>query len=222
MSNRPVFVPTAEAAYLAELSDRQVNRMVDDQIVPAKLFEQHERGRRLFTRLSAAFARFYFGTEDTLLPAARRLVLAELTDRVERLCCKNDVYTLIFLPAEMSWKVTQSSVEIDVAPFIAKTLARMKEVDQADALVVTDPEILGGVPVFAGSRVPVDIVLASLDKGIALDRLCTSYPFLTKAHLAAARTYMQVHPRRGRPRNLAEAYPELQLRTERIVRTARA
>lgn len=62
-------------------------------------------------------------------------------------------------------------------------------------LVVIDPEVMGGVPVFANSRVPIDIVLRSLDRGIAMDRLTASYPFLTSAHVQAARAFAQFHPR---------------------------
>jgi uncharacterized protein (DUF433 family) len=57
-------------------------------------------------------------------------------------------------------------------------------------VVVSDPEILGGTPVFAGSRVPIDIVLASVDKGISMDRIVAAYPFITEAHIAAAREYL--------------------------------
>jgi uncharacterized protein (DUF433 family) len=58
-----------------------------------------------------------------------------------------------------------------------------------DPVVVSDPEILGGTPVFAGSRVPIDMVLASVDKGISMDRIVAAYPFITEVHIAAAREY---------------------------------
>lgn len=76
------------------------------------------------------------------------------------------------------------------------------KVDQADlagradgpqatpAKVVVDPEVMGGRPCFAGTRVPADIVMASVDKGIEWSRLVASYPFLTEAHVAAARAYL--------------------------------
>jgi uncharacterized protein (DUF433 family) len=63
------------------------------------------------------------------------------------------------------------------------------------ALVNVDPEIMGGVPVFSGTRVPIDFVLASIDEGIVFERLKTSYPFLTPDHIAAARQFRQEHPR---------------------------
>lgn len=55
--------------------------------------------------------------------------------------------------------------------------------------VITDPEILSGTPVFAGSRVPIEIVLASLARGVPFDRLKESWPFLTMEHIQTARDY---------------------------------
>ncbi|WP_236966418.1 DUF433 domain-containing protein [Hydrogenophaga sp. SL48] len=77
----------------------------------------------------------------------------------------------------MSWKVQRKHVQVDVLPFLQEAFYRSKEVDQADALVTTDPEVMGGVPVFAGTWVPVEVVLGSFAVGIPLDRLKASYPF---------------------------------------------
>jgi uncharacterized protein (DUF433 family) len=212
-------VPTAEAAFIAELTDRQMNRVVDEHLVPDVLFGQ-QGSTRLFTRLCAAFANFYFDTEDLLIAAARRQVLDELTLRVENLRTREAVFALHVLPENMNWKVDRFAVEIDVAPYISKAIARAKEVDQADALVTSDPEIMGGAPVFAGSRVPVDIVLASAVAGADMNQLRAAYSFLTSAHLTAARVYTEVHPRRGRPRRLSQANPDWKLLSSRVLRPA--
>lgn len=216
-----LFIPTAEAAFIAGLTDRQMNRVVDEHLMPALLFEQQGKSRG-FTRLGAAFAKFYFATEDLLIAGARKQVLDELSDRVDRLQIKDQVLTLARLDT-MSWKVERKFVEVDVLPFLQEALYRAKEVDQADALVTTDPEIMGGVPVFAGTRVPISTVLSSLASGIDLDRLKASYPFLTEAHIESAKVYEAVHPRRGRPRRIADLNPELPRRVVRVVqRTANA
>lgn len=60
-------------------------------------------------------------------------------------------------------------------------------VSRTVALVTTDPEIMGEVPVFAGTRVPVSVVLGSVAAGVSLGRLQPSYPFLTEAHIQAAK-----------------------------------
>ncbi len=216
-----LFIPTAEAAFIAGLTDRQMNRVVDEHLVPEPLFER-QGNSRLFTRLGAAFAKFYFATEDLLLAGARKQVLDELSSRVDRLQAKDPVLMLTLLDS-MSWKVERKSVEVDVLPFLLEAFYRAKEVDQADALVTIDSEVMSGVPVFAGTRVPVSIVLSSLAAGVDLDRLKASYPFLTEAHIRSAKVYEAVHPRRGRPRRMAEVNPEFSRRVTRIVkRTASA
>ncbi len=213
-----LFIPTAEAAFIAGLTDRQMNRVVDEHLVPEPLFEQRGSSR-LFTRLGAAFAKFYFATEDQLLAGARRQILDELNSRVDRLAAKDQVLTLRLLDS-MSWKVERKHVEVDVLPFLQEAFYRAEEVDQADALVTTDPEVMGGTPVFAGTRVPVAIVLGSLATGIQLDRLKASYPFLTEAHIQSAKVYEEVHPRRGRPRRFADVNPELPRRVTRVIKRA--
>ncbi len=58
-----------------------------------------------------------------------------------------------------------------------------------------DPEIMRGVPVFAGSRLPIRTLLACVDAGEDWDRLVASWPFLTPAHVEAARRYLDAYPR---------------------------
>jgi uncharacterized protein (DUF433 family) len=65
---------------------------------------------------------------------------------------------------------------------------------QAQPTVVTDPEILYGMPVFAGSRVPIDMVLACVDAGTDMARIRQAYPFVTDEHVTAARAYKASHP----------------------------
>jgi len=85
------------------------------------------------------------------------------------------------------------------------------EVNQEDALVTTDPEIMGGLPVFAGTRVPVSVVLNSVAAGVQLDRLQAAYPFLTEAHINAAKA-VEAELSPARPQRLSELNPDLSRR----------
>lgn len=198
---------TSAAAFIAGLSDRQMNRVVDERLVPDALFDQ-TGGTRAFTRLGAAFASFYFGTEDLLVAGARRQVLEELAERVRESGAKHDVLALR-TPDAVSWKVERQAVAVDVTPFVHRASLRAQEIAVAAALVHTDPDILGGTPVFAGSRLPIEVVTASLAAGVDLERLQASYPFLTPAHVLAAQVHERLYRRRGRPRRLADDNPDL-------------
>jgi len=42
-----------------------------------------------------------------------------------------------------------------------------------------DPEILGGTPVFRGTRVPIESLFAHLEKGISIDEFMEDFPTVT-------------------------------------------
>jgi uncharacterized protein (DUF433 family) len=68
--------------------------------------------------------------------------------------------------------------------------------DQVLPAIHADAEVMSGVPVFVGSRLPVRTLLACVDAGEDWDRLVDSWPFLTPAHVEAARQYLAEHPSR--------------------------
>ena len=49
-----------------------------------------------------------------------------------------------------------------------------------DKLINKDPEILGGTPVFSGTRVPVRILIEYLEAGDRLDDFLESYPTVSR------------------------------------------
>lgn len=46
--------------------------------------------------------------------------------------------------------------------------------------VVSDREILGGTPVFAGTRVPVSALLENLEAGLTIDQFLENFPTVTR------------------------------------------
>jgi uncharacterized protein (DUF433 family) len=63
----------------------------------------------------------------------------------------------------------------------------------APPFVVSDPEILGGTPCFAGTRVAVEAVIASLNAGMTQSQLSDWVPGITQAHVEAAREYLAAY-----------------------------
>jgi len=47
-------------------------------------------------------------------------------------------------------------------------------------LITIDPEILGGVPVFKGTRVPVKTLFEYLENGYSLDEFLECFPSVTR------------------------------------------
>jgi uncharacterized protein (DUF433 family) len=47
-------------------------------------------------------------------------------------------------------------------------------------LITSDPEILGGTPVFVGTRVPVAVLFENLADGLSLDEILDAYPTIKR------------------------------------------
>ena len=58
--------------------------------------------------------------------------------------------------------------------------------DDPKLLVHRDPEILGGTPVFVGTRVPVRILFDYLEAGDSLEVFLDEFPFVTREQAGAA------------------------------------
>jgi uncharacterized protein (DUF433 family) len=56
----------------------------------------------------------------------------------------------------------------------------------ASSVIVKNPEILGGVPVFAGTRVPFQALLDYIEGGQTLDEFLDHFPTVTRKAAIAA------------------------------------
>lgn len=54
-----------------------------------------------------------------------------------------------------------------------------------DPLITTSPERLGGTPVFAGTRVPVQTLVDYLEAGDCLDDFLGDFPTVSREHAVA-------------------------------------
>jgi uncharacterized protein (DUF433 family) len=50
-----------------------------------------------------------------------------------------------------------------------------------DELIVSNPDVMGGHPVFRNTRVPVEVLFENLADGLSLDEILDSYPSLDRA-----------------------------------------
>ena len=57
---------------------------------------------------------------------------------------------------------------------------------QLSPIVHTDPDILGGTPVFVGTRVPFQALIDYLEGGHALDEFIDDFPSVTRKQAVAA------------------------------------
>lgn len=71
--------------------------------------------------------------------------------------------------------------------------------DARNRYIASDPDILGGTPVIAGTRLTVYSVLGRLSDGDAIEDIAHDYPEVPREALEAAALYAKAHPLRGRP-----------------------
>jgi len=91
-------------------------------------------------------------------------------------------------------------VKVDLQAPRRDLAASLRQLRRARSLVVTDPEILGGDPVFRDTRVPVHGIAAMLDQGSTEADILKAYPRITSEMVRVAPVYAQAYPIRGRPR----------------------
>ncbi len=180
---------TSEAAVAAGVSVREINRVVDEHILPDTLYST-EKMRRFRTDACLLIA-FYFSTAELLTADARlRMIRNELVhsptwDGWQHWSIEDDLVTVHF---DSLWKSVDE---------------RLRELQAAQELVVEDEEILGGTPVIRGTRIPVHDVAAALSAGTPKDRILKAYPSLNERQIDLAVIYAKAVPPRGRPRRLS-------------------
>ncbi len=65
-------------------------------------------------------------------------------------------------------------------------LLKMELSNQANRVVHSDPEILGGTPVFVGTRVPLRNLIDYLEGGHSLDEFLDDFPSVSRDQVIAA------------------------------------
>ncbi|OYW53365.1 MAG: hypothetical protein B7Z29_16655 [Hyphomicrobium sp. 12-62-95] len=175
---------TAEAAVVSRVALRDVNRVIDERILPESLVS-HGDGRRISAGASALIA-FYWA--EPRLRDWQRHMSAELLS--------------------FDWIVSHDFLKIDLRPFLERSIGRLERLMAARELVCTSADVMGGVPVVRGTRIPVYDVASAKAAGASDKELLEDYPSLTPETLELAILYAEANPRRGRPRPLATALPE--------------
>lgn len=182
-----------EAAIVAGVPLRDVNRVVDERILPDGFYRMDD-GRSVSTT-ACVFISFYFDSADRLTAEERLTAIREIASRLGS--------AQAWTPeswAKDDWKFRDSFLTIDLFPFVERTKDGLERLAAARELVVSDPAVLSGTPVIRGTRIPVHDVAASVAAGIPTRRIRDAYPALDEEKVELAAIYAQANPWRGRPR----------------------
>jgi uncharacterized protein (DUF433 family) len=198
----------SEAAVVSSVSVRDVNRVIDESILPDDFIRVGD-GRHVRAAGCSLIA-FYFESAKQLTSEQRLWAIKSAGPRLRKPA------TAAALLKE-DWILRDDFLTIDLAPFLRKTCERLGRLDQARRMVVTSPEVLGGTPVIRGTRVPVYDVAASVAAGIPGGRILAAYPSLDADKVELAAIYAEANPPRGRPRQTRELPKSATVITDRRV-----
>lgn len=225
----PDILKPAEAAVVAGVTLRDVNRAIDERILPESTYALG-RGRGVSAPACTMLA-FYYRAADRLTAEERvstiRAVAPDLYGRWAE-CAQHSALNvrgsvIIFAKnlrslefgewrastrpqsseeacSIRSWLIDRSYLTIDMAPFVETTYGRYRALSEAKDMVVSSPEILGGLPVIRNTRVPVYDVAASVAAGESTERILEAYPTIDEEKINLASLYATANPPRGRPR----------------------
>jgi uncharacterized protein (DUF433 family) len=202
-----------EAAVVANVSIRDVNRMIDEHILPAVFYRS--KAAREFRSSACVFISFYFHTANRLTSEERQWAIEALSKH------SSDWKIDRAREIDKDWTVRHDFLTINLAPFWKSARDRLLRLKAATAIVETDPEILSGTPVIKGTRIPVYDIAASVTNGIPMKRLLAAYSGLDEETVNLAALYAEANPQRGRPRQSPLLRPGSTIITSRRTTLAR-
>ena len=172
-----LFTPS-EAAVLTGLPLKAVNNAIDKQTISAVPGEQG--GRLLDARALVSLSIEQRLSDRLATPELRRKVFDALAE------APRNVVSL-----------EGGLIKIDLREPRRALAASLRDLRRARRLVVSDPEILGGDPVFRGTRVPVHLLAELVAQGSKPAELIEGYPRLTAEMIPLAPIYATAYPLRG-------------------------
>jgi uncharacterized protein (DUF433 family) len=180
-----------EAAVVSSVSVRDIHRVIDESILPDE-FVSLGNGRHVMAA-GCSLISFYFESAKRLTAEQRLAAIRTVGPRLRK-----PLAAMSLLKED--WIIHDDFLTIDLAPFLRKTCERLHRLEEARQLVVTSPDILSGMPVIRGTRIPVYDLAASVTAGIPIARILAAYPSLNADKIELAAIYAEANPQRGRPR----------------------
>jgi uncharacterized protein (DUF433 family) len=174
----------AQAAAVTGLPLAAVHKAIDSRLIRPRSARSGANVRRLLTKEQVIYLQLE-AEGLRLLPVGTR---REIADSIQR-SPKTDILAI--------GNGTALFVEFKSARL--RVESQLKQLAHIEEMVVSDPEIMRGTPVFRGTRIPVDLVADMLAQGATAEEILEGYPTLNKEKIAVAPLYKRAFPRRGRP-----------------------
>lgn len=195
----------AEASAIAKLPLRAVHKLIDSRLIRPHKLRRGNQVQRLLSPEQLVYLRLEAEGVRLLPMDSRR----EVARAIESGACAD-------LVAVSGSSVLFVQVK-DARKDVERELKRLRKVEQ---MVVSDPEVMGGTPVYRNTRIPIDLVATMMAQGATVEEILEGYPALSHEQVELAPLYVAAFPRRGRParRTWAKQKPIKIVRSARTVK----
>ncbi len=174
----------AQASAVAKLPLKAVQKLIDVRLIRPRRMRRGREIQRLLSPEQLVYLRLE-AEGVRLLPLAARREVAR---------------TVVSKPQVHSIAVAGSSaLVIEVEHARREVEQELKRLRKVQTMVVSDPEIMRGTPVFKGTRIPVELVAEMATEGATVEEILAGYPGLSREQVKLAPLYIAAFPRRGRP-----------------------
>ena len=142
VGERADMLRAAEAAVVSGVALREMNRAIDERILPQGFFTVE--GGRHFTPGACIMMAFYSGSAGQLTPERRMHVMVQAEERL-----RHTSWRVLRERVRDDWSMRDGFLTVDLAPFVECATARLERLEAAKRLVTVSPDVLSGTPVAA-------------------------------------------------------------------------
>jgi uncharacterized protein (DUF433 family) len=194
----------AQASAVANLPLPAVHKLIERRLIRPRRLRTGRSIQRMLSREQVLYLRLEAEGVRLLPMAARRAIAKKIESSPEI-----DTVILAEGPA-LIIQVKSVRLELD---------QDLRRLQRAENMIVSDPEIMRGTPVYRGTRIPVELIADMLIQGAKPEEILEGYPALDKDRVELAPLYVQAFPRHGRPasRPWAKRKPVLVTRHGRTI-----
>jgi uncharacterized protein (DUF433 family) len=172
----------AQASAVTGLTLKAINKAIDRRTIPSTAKATNGIKKRYLSELALVCLKL------------EAKGLGELP-----LSFRKRIFNLVLAHPELDVVRPVEAVQIDVQQAHREVLESVCNLKQAEQMVAIDPNVMGGAPVIAGTRIPVATIGDMLAQGATVEEIAKGYPSLTVEQVRLARMYVAAYPRRGRP-----------------------
>jgi uncharacterized protein (DUF433 family) len=174
----------AQASAIANLPLPAVHKIIERRLIRPRRVRSGRSVQRMLSREQVLYLRLEAEGVRLLPMASRRAIARKIESSPE--------VDSVFLAEGSALVIEVKSVRLELDQ-------DLKRLGRAQDMIVLDPEIMGGTPVYRGTRIPVDLIADMLSQGAKSEEILEGYPSLDREKVELAPLYVQAFPRRGRP-----------------------